>query len=139
MQLLPARNFNMDTLEHQTLDGGRVIKAPINRGYSKILNLRYTMVAAAGLNSLLSIVVPPNYLWIVENVSVMNGAKAVVTTCYHTLGAVIMFGTPALNSWMIALLSLTMAPGEQLETDWVGCTAGDGLFMWIHGRVVKLS
>ena len=143
MQLLPAQSFSMDTLEHQTLNSGRIVKSPVNRGYSEILNLRYTMNAAAGNNFLDSVIVPVDYIWIVENFSIQNAGHMVRSLVTSFIAAVdyaqIIDQLPVNLYWINLQTNMTFRNPEFLRAYWVGCTAGDVLGFRIHGRIVRVA
>jgi len=129
----------MDTLEHQTLNSGRIVKAPVNRGFSKILDLDYTKVAAAGTNTLVSIAVPVGYFWVIENVAMQNTLHAVISMILIQPSAVLTYGTPALMAWLFQNLQVTMSEGQFLTAWWYACTANDVLNFRVHGRQVKIT
>lgn len=131
-------------INHETLDSGRVIKAPVNYGYSEIVDYEYTLVAAAGTNTINGQVVPIDYMWIIEALSLTNSARVINMIVYIREGAInhtLILDTmvPAAGRWSILCpTQITLRAGQFLVAQFYVCILNDPLFFRFHGRKVKL-
>jgi len=144
MPLLPVLSFNMDILEHQTLNTGRIVKAPVNRGFSKILDLFYTKAAAAGSDVLTTIVVPVGYFWVVEALSFINVNRATIAYVYvrNPAGAnrvCLIHTTTVINTWTCHQNQLTISEDENLQVTFVTTVLNDDIRFAVYGRQVKIT
>jgi len=134
----------MESIIYETLDSGRVVKAPVNRGFSKILDLLYTKAAAAGSDVLTTIAVPVGYFWVVEALSFINVNRATISYVYVRNPAAanrvcLIQTTTVINTWTCHQNQLTISEGEDLQVTFVTTVLNDDIRFAVYGRQVKIS
>jgi hypothetical protein len=100
--------------------------------------------AAAGNNFLYGTVVPADEVWVVCGISGINVTRAITQisggiyngSTYHAL-----FGanSPAASQIVYCPISLIVGPGNKVYAIYIGCTAGDDIYLNIAGYKVKLT
>lgn len=132
-------------INHETLSTGRIIKAPVNYGYSIGWNESMQKSAVATTDSLLASTVPAGWIYIVEVGSFLNIARAHRIAVNILTGAVfecnLTDGTRVAAIWANIPIGggVTLYAGEHIEAVFIGCVAGDDLRFAVHGRKIKLT
>jgi len=100
--------------------------------------------AAAGPNSLEASNVPAGEVWFVQAVSMLNRNTA-ATNVYAEARApgagVRFFLDDSLVADVVTLWNglILLKAGDHIRVHWEGCSAGDELYMWVHGYKMTLE